>query len=473
MLIDAAAPKVFGLSDSSQALLGELYREWAARVPRNELRRQYRDSKQTHKHLGIAVPPALQDLEVAVGLPDKAVEGLASRCNWDGVVSPNGSEDPFELGEILDQNRFDVEFPQSVRSAMTYSTSFMSSTLGVASLGEPTVKIMHHSALWSAGLWDRVRRQMRGFLSINDVDAQGRPTSLTMVDPFQIVVCRKGASGMWYIEDTVNHGLRRVPVEPLPLEPSLDRPFGVSRINRRVMNLTDRAVRTILRLEVHSELFSAPKFLLMGAAESNFIGPDGKQIPLWDWYMTRFNAITKGDEDAEMPTLEEISQQSPQPHIESLRAIYSQFAGETNVPLNSLGIVQDNPASAEALYAMKEDLVIQATNFNRVATHALNRVMQNAVMLRDGLDAPTDELRKLSQRFRNAAMPSVVTQSDAMVKQIAAMPWLAESTVALEELGYTAEQIERMQGERRRARLDAEVSALVSEFDAAPVETGL
>lgn len=473
MLIDAVAPKVLGLSDGSQALLTELYREWVARLPRNDLRRQYRDSKQTHKHLGISIPPVLQDLEVAVGLPDKAVEGLASRCNWDGVVSPNGSEDPFELAEILDDNRFDVEFPQSVRSAMTYSVSFISSTLGVQSMGEPPVKIMHHSALWSAGLWDRVRRQMRGFLSINDVDAQGRPISLTLVDAFEIVVCRKGASGSWYVEDVAKHGLRRVPVEPLPVEPSLDRPFGVSRINRRVMNLTDRAVRTILRLEIHSELFSAPKFLLMGADESNFRDASGRQIPLWDWYMTRFNAITKGDEDSAMPTLEEISQQSPQPHIESLRAIYSQFAGETNVPLNSLGIVQDNPASAEALYAMKEDLVIQATNFNRVAAHSLNRAMQNAVMLRDRLDAPTDELRKISQRFRNPAMPSVVTQSDAMVKQISAIPWLAESTVALEELGYTKEQIGRMQSERRRAQLDATVSALVAEFDAAPVGSGV
>ena len=63
-------------------------------------------------------------------------------------------------------------------------------------------------------------------------------------------------------------------------------------------------------------------------------------------------------------------------------------------------------------------------------------------------DAGTD----VAARFHNPAMPSVVSQSDAMVKQISAIPWLAESDVALEEFGYTSEQIQRLRSDRRRSQ---------------------
>ena len=49
-------------------------------------------------------------------------------------------------------------------------------------------------------------------------------------------------------------------------------------------------------------------------------------------------------------------------------------------------------------------------------------------------------------------MPSIVSQSDAMVKQISAIPELAETDVALEEMGYTAEQIMRIRSQIRRAK---------------------
>ena len=48
-------------------------------------------------------------------------------------------------------------------------------------------------------------------------------------------------------------------------------------------------------------------------------------------------------------------------------------------------------------------------------------------------------------------MPSIVSQSDAMVKMISALPWLAESDVALEEFRFTDDQIQRLRSDRTRA----------------------
>jgi hypothetical protein len=95
-----------------------------------------------------------------------------------------------------------------------------------------------------------------------------------------------------------------------------------------------------------------------------------------------------------------------------LRQLAAQFAGETGVPLNSLGVVQDNPSSADAIYAAKEDIIVDALAQNRVLGSATTRAAVRTVMLRDGLTEPTPELRKLRTRWANPAFPSPVSDTE-------------------------------------------------------------
>lgn len=66
----------------------------------------------------------------------------------------------------------------------------------------------------------------------------------------------------------------------------------------------------------------------------------------------------------DVPQYGQLSQGSMQPHSDYIRSLAARFSGETNVPLSSLGVVSDNPSSAEAIYAAKEDMVIDAQNLN-------------------------------------------------------------------------------------------------------------
>ena len=157
-----------------------------------------------------------------------------------------------------------------------------------------------------------------------------------------------------------------------------------------------------------------------------------------------------------------------QPHIDYMRSLACQFAGATNVPLSALGVVSDNPSSAEAIYAAKEDLVIDAQNLNAVNGIALSNVAWMALATARGSDYGTERAGSpVSPRFRNPAMPSVVTQSAAIVQQISAIPWIADTEVALEELGYSEDQISRMQSDRRRAQGRAVLNAATG----VPVDT--
>jgi hypothetical protein len=134
-----------------------------------------------------------------------------------------------------------------------------------------------------------------------------------------------------------------------------------------------------------------------------------------------------------------------------MRSLAARFSGETNVPISELGIVSDNPSSAEAIYASKEALVIDAQNLNADNGEALQRVAQMALAVENNTTLANIEqiTTDLQSKFKNPAIPSLVSQADAIVKAVSAFPWLANSDVALEEFGFNDEQIQRLKADRR------------------------
>lgn len=454
---------VRGLTEDDAALMARLVKQWQAKRARNALRRQYRDMQVNVAFLGASVPPYMRDqLDIVCGWPDKAVTSLASRCMWDGVTSPSGEEDPLGAMSLLHANRFDLLVPELVDATLTYCCSFVVALPGDPVAGDPDVVVTGADALWATGLWDVRRRGLEAGLLVDSADDNGKPTSVLLLTAEHVTRLALGDRG-WVAVARMDHGLGRVPMEPLPYRPALGRPFGRSRISREVMSITDRVVRAGFRTEVSSDLYAAPALLLLGADETMFQNAQGDKVPLWSWYMGRLKSLPK-DEDGDKPSLQVIPQQSMEPFLAMKRALAAEFASATSLPISALGIVQDNPSSAEAIYAAKEDLVIEAQNTTRSIGYGLNRIVQDAICLRDGIPVSEmdDEVRNLATRWRNPAMPSVVSQSDAVVKQISAIPELAQTDVALEELGYSAEQIVRIRSQIKRAQAGGVLDRLLA-----------
>lgn len=452
---------VQGVDDKNIDLLARLIMQWQAKRARNKLKTDYWNGKHKLDHIGFSIPPALRKLEEVVGWPAKAVQAHAERCMFDGFVSKNDSDDPYGIQRTLVDNRFDIELPMAITSTMVHSCAFISVTPGDVEAGEPEVLVMPKSAQWASGLWNWRTRSLDAAFAVNDVDDYGRPVEMTLYATDRTIRLHNTSTG-WRLVDEHSHGLNRVPVETLAYRPTLDRPFGSSVISRAVMSITDDAMRTVLRSETSAEFYSAPQYLLLGADPDSFKDDDGNPIPVWEFIIGRINLLSK-DEDGDVPKLEQISQQSVQPHIEQLRELACRFAGETNVPVSSLGVVTDNPSSAEAMHAAEKDLVIDCAAATRVFGAALRRVGQDIVMMRsDGPNEMDDELATLTARWRNPALPSVIDAGDAMVKLIGAFPWLAETTVALEEVGFTDEQITRLLAEKRRNQNRNTLDALLT-----------
>ena len=455
-------PVVEGLYPADQKALGQMVELWRTKQPRNSLRQAYLDGRIRPDNLAIAVPDDIvEQLGVVVGWPRKAVFGLSDLLIWDGVTAADGNEDPYGLNGLLDENQFGREISQTIPAALALSCAFVTIRKGSATFGEPEVIIQGHSADWATGLWDRVRRRLSYGLTIDEVDDLGRPTRMTLYTP-NITYVLNQAKAIWSVETWDAHGIGQAMIEVLPFEPSLDRPMGRSRIDRAVMSITQRAMRTVLREEVSMELFTAPGILLRGVDEDTF-----EDIKKWSWKLGTVKGVSR-DEDGEIPDVTVLPSQSAQPFTEQLRALATEFAGVTSLPVSSLGVIQDNPSSAEALYAAKEELVIKAKNATSTFDAALDRIYRHAVMLRDGLTAAPEDLRTVTTRWGDPAHPSIVSQSDAITKQISVFPWMAESPVVLEELGYSASQIARLLSDKRRAEGAGVLAAL-----SAPQQRGI
>lgn len=462
---------VQGVDDKNIGMLARLIMQWQAKRARNRLKTDYWNGKHKLDHIGFSIPPALRKLEEVVGWPAKAVQAHAERCMFDGFVSKNDSDDPYGIQRTLIENRFDIELPMAITSTMVHSCAFISVTPGEVEAGEPEVLVTPQSAQWASGIWNPHTRALDSAFAVNRADDYGRPTEMTLYTTDRIIVLRNVA-GNWRLDHETSHGLNRVPVEPLVYRPTLERPFGSSVISRPVMSITDDAVRTVLRSETSAEFYSAPQYLLLGADPDSFKDDAGNPIPVWEFIIGRINLLSK-DEDGDVPKIEQISQQSVQPHIDQLRELACRFSGETNVPVSSLGVVTDNPSSAEAMHAAEKDLVIDCAAATRVFGAALRRVGQDIVMMRsDGPNEMDDELATLTARWRNPALPSVIDAGDAMVKLIGAFPWMAETTVALEEVGFTDEQITRLLAEKRRNQAMGSLDQLLSPKEVSDARQG-
>lgn len=431
------------VSDDELNVIRRLFEVWSAKHARNVLRSNYRDMKVRIKPTGNMPADAIARVEAVADWPEKAVSALTERSVFEGFTSTTGERDPFELADILDRNRFDLELPQAIESAYTHSCSFITTALGDVESGEPEVLVMARSAEWSSAIWDSRRRAVAAAMAVTEVDPNtGEPSALDVYLPEVVLSLTRRRSGSW-VADRRPNPLGEVLVEPLTYDPQLDRPFGRSRISRAVMNITDRALLTIIRSEIASDFYAAPRMYALGVTEGAFTR--GKwQAAIDSWF-----AITR-DEDGEIPTVGQFPQLSMQPLNDHYRTIATQFSGATGVPVANLGIVTENPPSAEAIYADDRRLVNTALRQNRIMGSSLRRVAQKIVRLRDG-DEVTDELRGIDVSWANPAFTSPATAADALVKLSAVFPWLSESEVALEFAGFSHSEITRLMADKRRA----------------------
>lgn len=439
------------LDHSDANLLGQLIQVFEAKRNRNMVRSVYYDGKAALKDFGISLPPKMRGIEAALGWIGKGVHALTDRSQFEGFVSAEDSEDPFNLSEILWDNRFRVEFPAATVSSAVHGCSFLTVSQGDVQAGEPSVLVLPRAADSSAAIWDSRRRTLRGFLSVVEMDGP-QVTKMVMYTPEKVVSLSRGERS--WRADVRRNPLGMVSVAPLVHKFELGRPLGHSRITRAAMGYSDSALRTIVRAEVSAEFYSAPEYYLFGTDVSEFIGNDK-----WTAIMGRIKAMDTEPGD-EKPDLHRFTGASPQPHTDQLRMWANLFADDQDLDVKFAD--SSNPSSADAIFAAKESLITTTKDANAMWGFGAVQAMHLAVMLRDGLSSVPVELRSLSAQFTPPEIVSPSARADAFSKLATAMPGFGESEVGMEFAGLSREQVIRFQADRKRAQAGDRLSQLVA-----------
>ena len=429
-------------------MLQDLFGLWASKLARNQLRMRYYRGKNILKDLGISIPPPLLHVETVVGWPQKAVDMLAVRSRFDGFTAADGSTQS-SLDAISDRSRLKSKYRQMVQSMLIHSCAF--ATVGMAEEG---ARIDLHSAENAAARWDEAKGRIAYGMVIHAF-YDGMPFDVDLYTEDAVVhVWYTGAAWAWEIEPI---SMGRPTMEAFAYRPTYRRPFGQSRISRAVMSLTDSAVREALRTEVSAEFFTSPQKYLLGADQDAFMN-----TTKWEAYIGNIFAVGR-DEDGNLPSYGQLSQGSMQPHTEYMRSLAARFSGETNIPISNLGVIHDQPASAEAIYAANEALVIDCEDLNDGNRDSLRNLALMALAAE--LDVPVNELpvqyRDFTPDFRNPAMPSIVSQTDAMTKLAAVVPGFAGTDVFWEQVGFP-EDMRRKVEQETMANMGLELVAAVN-----------
>ena len=413
---------------------------WACKAARNRLRMRYYRGRNVLKDFGISIPPQLLNVETIVGWPQKAVDTMAVRCRFDGFTADDAAVQSM-LDGIDGRSRLRVKYRQAVQSTLIHSCCFATVTVddGGAS------RIDFRSAEEAAARWDETAGRIAYGMVIDAFDAGG-PAEVTMYTDDAAVHLWRNAVGFWDWE-AQPYRMGRPTMEAVSYRPTFARPFGQSRINRAVMSITDSAVREALRTEISAEFFTSPQKYLLGADPDAFANKTK-----WEAYIGNIFAVGR-DENGDLPQFGQLTQGSMQPHTDYMRSLAARFSGETNVPISTLGVIHDQPASAEAIYAASEPLIIECEDFNDGARESLRTLA--AMAMAAELDVPLAELPSeyadFTPNFRNPAMPSVVSQTDAMVKIASVVPGFAGTDVFFEQIGFAEDMRKKAENEIARS----------------------
>lgn len=434
---------VEGLPQRETEILNELVHVLDEKEANNRERVIYYKSQNTLKDLGISIPDCLRNMRNSVGWASKAVDALAVRSRFDGFSFADG--EPHGLDTIFTTNSFKSKYQQSVTSELINSCAFL--TISKGGEGEPDVIVNAYSALNASAVWDFRRNRIKYGLVVADrvkdtISRDYKPSVINLytdTDIFELV--KQDNAWVAYPHP---HEMGRPLMEALVYRPTIDRPFGRSRISKDVMEIIDCATRESVRTEIHSEFFTSPQRVILGVDPDDVFSNKSQSQA----YMGSYLAMGL-NEEGEVPQVSQFPQASMQPHLDYMRSLASRFSALTNVPISEMGVISDNPSSAEAIYAAKEALVIEAEDLNASNGEALKNIgkMALAILQNKPLSALTTEELSIMPRFKNPAMPSIVSQSDAMVKQASCATsenWFARTQIFWEELGYSEEQVARI-----------------------------
>lgn len=423
-----------------------------AHAAQNDEKQKYYEGKISinEVNLGIALPEQIRKLQIGCAWGAKTVDVLAARSMFDGFVGLNGA-DIEELDEIVINNDLITAYSKATRDELKLGASF--ATLS----GDPQhgVKIRFHSEMSAAAKWDGSKNRIKkGFAVIDTEQVPGSEVwSASVINYYTddaIWVLTKNGS-TWNAEK-FSHKMGRPLMEALTWNATSEKPFGRSRIKQPIRDLIDGYIRTMANASIGLEFATSPQKYILGVTDEQY---DQVVTEKFKQYVGNILATTTNPETGEKPSFGQLQQGTIQPHIDMMRMLATQYSAATGLTVTDTGVVNDaNPSSSDAIEAQTKTLVGMAEELNRGNGAALRNIAMMALAIKNGkrLEELTQEQKAVVAHFKNPAMPSIASTTDAAIKIAAARPGFASTDTFLEMIGFDIAEIRRIKNQEAQAR---------------------
>lgn len=444
--------------DEHSAVIRQLTAQIAQHEKSNRLKELFYRGKPPVKNMGIAIPENLIGVIPAAGWPSTVVDSIAERIDFLGYSSAGGHSEV--LSEITRMAGLRTEFPKALTDSLVYGVGFLEirprTVDGTVRAVARAVDPMSASFQWN----DDGTDVAAGLVVKHTADGQMLRTLYLPNETWWEVPA--GARGKVEVRhDVHNRGIAGL--VPILNKVRSGRARGHSEITPAVRYLTEHGVRTMLNMEYNREIYTAPQRYVEDAyPESVGMSEDASQREnrraAWAASMSSFAVFPptevvdeNGDVSVRTPKVGQFTSSSPAPYIDELKMLTQMIAAEGSIPAEYLGFVTDNPSSAEAIQAREFKLVKKSELRNRqLAPTLLHRVAPLMWHITFGVPMSEEERSDLDCLFRNPAMPTLAAAADAWTKAAGAGLVPGRSNVGYELMGFTPEQIRRIEADWAR-----------------------
>lgn len=382
-------------------------------------------------------------------IPRLAVTALAERLRITGFAG-----DPSLWADWI---RCDMDQLSGVahREALLLGDSFV--IVWVDRFGRPQVSV--ESARQVAVLTDPGSREVYAGIKRWE-NTNMKTTDAVMYLPDRIIRLRADqqgavASGFKTIEELSNP-LGAVPVVNLRNTDRIIGEWGCSEIDDLVP-LVDALNKSLADMMVTSEYVGRPRRWATGIelTEEPELDENGEPITDEDGpVMVESNPIGEGNRAVILEPADAKFGQLPAADLAgyeaSVRILLGQIQAVSTLPSAYLGVMSDQPPSADALRASESSLVARAEARQQTFGRSWEQVARLVIAVRDGRDPNLiDDIRV---QWADAATRSVAQEYDAVTKAVQA--GILPVSYALSKLGYSDDEIAKIEAAR-----SAELSA--------------
>lgn len=446
--------RVNGLSDDETRTVNFLAEQLKQKQPHNRKRSDLYDGKSALRQVGTIIPPQYYKLGLALGWAAKGVDGLGRRCNLDEMVWAQGDLASLGMQELEDSNFLMSELSQARTDSLIHGVSYLITTKGDED--EPAALVHAKDALNATGEWNHRKRRLDNLLSVTSWE-RNRITGFVLYLDGETVNADM-VDGKWQVERSEHPW--HVPVDPLVYKPRTSKRMGRSRITRAAISHQYAALRELVRLEAHMDVFTIPQLILLGASDRIFKNSDGSYKASWQVALGRVFGIPDAVDDEGQPVengraeVEHIAAQSPAPHLAGLNALAKLEAREYDLPDSDFAMTDfANPTGADSYTASRENLIAESEGATEDWSVPIRKTVIRALAIQNGESEIPKEWASIDTKWRSPMYLSKAAEADAGAKQVAGGPeWLKETRVGLEALGFTTQQIDRALAERDTMR---------------------